>query len=216
MADDVGRIAHGHGHGNPRPHRGDWTGVDCPYCRTVLSAALDGEATADERDGALAHLVSCPLCQAYRDQLEGLHRLVRLRPADPVPDLTAAIVARARPPQPGPRHWVRWALVVVASAQLILALPDLVLGEDGGVTLHVARHAGSLMAAMAVGLIYVAWRPQRAFGVLPIASALAACMVVTAVLDSADGEVHALGEVHHVLEVAGLVLVWTLAGRPWP
>jgi predicted anti-sigma-YlaC factor YlaD len=141
---------------------------------------------------------------------------VRLRPAEPVPDLTDAIVARARPPRPGPHQGVRWALVAVALGQLVLALPDLVLGEDGGVTLHVARHAGSLMAAMAVGLIYVAWRPERAFGLLPIASALAACMVVTAVLDSADGEAHALGELHHLLEVAGLVLVWLLAGRPRP
>jgi predicted anti-sigma-YlaC factor YlaD len=71
-----------------------------------------------------------------------------------------------------------------------------------------------MSAALAVGLVYAAWRPVRAFGLLPITGALAACMVVTAALDLAGGRAGALGEAHHVLDLAGLVLLWVLAGAP--
>jgi predicted anti-sigma-YlaC factor YlaD len=73
-----------------------------------------------------------------------------------------------------------------------------------------------MSVALAVGLVYAAWRPVRAFGLLPIAGALAACMVVAAAFDLADGRTAVLGEAHHVLDVAGLLLLWLLAGAPRP
>lgn len=69
---------------------------------------------------------------------------------------------------------------------------------------------------MALGLLYVAWRPRRAAGILPIVAALAATMLLGAIIDVAGGRTSALTEGHHLTELAGLVLVWVVAGRPRP
>jgi hypothetical protein len=103
---------------------------------------------------------------------------------------------------------------VVALTQLVVALPAL-LGHDTGTTVHLARHIGALTAALAIGYLYAAWRPIRAFGLLPIAAALAATMLFTASLDVIQGRVGVAGEASHVLDFAALVLLWMLAGRPW-
>jgi predicted anti-sigma-YlaC factor YlaD len=161
-------------------------------------------------------MTTCAPCGRYHADLVQLQRIVRLRPADPVPDQTAAILVRARPPAGGRMAWVRYGLAVVALTQLVLALPELVFGLDAGTPAHLARHAGSLGTALAIGLLYAAWRPERAVGLLPIAAALAACMVVTAVADIVDGRAQALGEGTHVLELVGLALLWVLAGAPRP
>lgn len=184
--------------------------------RDLASARLDGDASPAELVALDAHLAGCAHCRAYALRVDGLNRALRVRPAEPVPDLSATIVARAHPPTPGRGEWVRWALVVVAATQLALALPSLVFGDDAGAPVHVARHVGSLSVALAVGLLYAAWRPERAYGLVPVALALAACTAVTAVLDVVDGSARALGEAHHLLEVTALVLLWRLAGAPRP
>ena len=190
--------------------------VDCQPFRDALSARLDGELSALELMSLDAHLATCPDCRAHEGALDVLHRRLRVRIADPVPDLSARIVAKAHPPQPGRGEWVRWALLTVALIELVLAVPALLLGDDAGASTHVARHLGSLTVAMAVGLAYVAWRPVRAYGLLPVAVALAAAMVTTALIDISDGNVRAVTESSHVLQIAGLWLLWRLAGRPRP
>jgi hypothetical protein len=136
-----------------------------------------------------------------------------VRSAPPVPDLTTTILARAHPPSLGRGEWTRTALTVVALTQLVLAVPAL-LGHDTGATVHLARHIGALTAALSIGYLYAAWRPIRAFGLLPMAVAVAATMLFTAVLDVVQGRVALAGETTHVLDVAALVLLWMLAGRP--
>jgi predicted anti-sigma-YlaC factor YlaD len=190
--------------------------VECTRCRELLSDLLDGRADAESAGAAEVHVATCAACRRHREELVALQRLVRLRPAAAVPDQTAVILARARPPLSGRFEWIRYALVAVALTQLMFALPGLVLGEDAGVPAHLARHAGSLGAALAIGMLYVAWRPERAIGLLPIAAALAACMAVTAVADIVTGRAGALGEGAHVLELVGLALVWAIAGAPRP
>ena len=160
----------------------------------------------------------CGACAAWSDELTTLHRMVRVREAEAVPDLTAAILGTA--PRPGaPRHRpaevispARWALFVVALTQLVLAAPALLLGEDAGATVHVARELGSFDVALAVGLLVAAWQPARAWGLLPVIAALGLVMAGTAVLDVVRGTASGFGEAHHVLDLAGLVAA--LAGRP--
>lgn len=190
--------------------------MDCNAFRELMSARLDGECGDADSEALARHLAGCAACRAFDAELTALHRAVRVRAAEPVPDLSAAILARAHPPQPGRFEWVRWALLIVALTELALALPGLVLGEDTGATVHVARHIGSLSIAMAVGMAYAAWHPERAYGFLPVGAALAACTLVTAVLDVADGRAGAFGESHHVLELLALGLLWKLAGSPRP
>jgi predicted anti-sigma-YlaC factor YlaD len=181
-----------------------------------MSDALDDLVDGDDQGAVEDHLGTCAACRQYRDDVADLHRWVRLRPAEDVPDLSERILARAHPPRRGRRDWICYSLLAVGLTELTLALPALVMGDDAGAPIHVARHVGSMSVALAVGLVYAAWRPVRAFGLLPIAAALAVCMVVTAALDLAGGRVAALGEAHHVLDVAGLLLLWLLAGAPRP
>jgi predicted anti-sigma-YlaC factor YlaD len=189
--------------------------VDCNRALELISAALDGELSDLESDALGAHLCGCVECSHRADQMAGLHRLVRLRAAESVPDLSERILATANPPHPGHGEWIRYSLLTVALTQFVLAMPSL-FGTAPGATVHVDRHLGSLAVAFALGLMYAAWRPVRAFGLLPLAGALAASITVTSILDVAQGRVHALGEAHHVLDVVGLVLLWALAGAPRP
>ncbi len=91
--------------------------------------------------------------------------------------------------------------------------PDLtlVLGDDAGASVHVARELGSFHLSLAVGFLVVAWRPGRAAGLLPVVAVLAACLTVTGVVDVAAGRTPVVTETHHLLDLLGLGLVWLLA-----
>jgi len=68
--------------------------------------------------------------------------------------------------------------------------------------------------ALAVGLLYAAWWPLRAFGLLPLVVALLATTLLGAVLDTTDGSRAALDEAVHLIELIGLVSLWMVAGSP--
>lgn len=189
--------------------------MDCEQTRLVLSAQLDQEASPTEAAAANAHLGRCPGCREWWADIGRLNRVLRVRVAEPTPDIATPVLARVHPPRTGRGQWVRIALAVVAATELVLAAPGLILG-DGAAAVHDARHLGSFGAAVSIGLLYVAWRPARAFGILPIVTALAFTMLVSVIVDLVHGRVSTIGEAHHVLEFGGLILVWMLAGRPAP
>jgi predicted anti-sigma-YlaC factor YlaD len=202
--------------------------MDCQHTREAISARLDGEDAGPDAARLDQHVAGCATCAAWAADLDVLHRLVRVRAAEPVPDLTAAILGAAPRSQPAladrvgerPSWWrpfteristVRWALFAIALTQLVLAGPALLLGEDAGATVHVARELGSFDVALAVGLLVAAWQPARAWGLLPVAGALALVLGLTAVLDVVDGTASGFGEAHHVLDLAGVALLWLVA-----
>ena len=190
--------------------------MQCDLFREALSARLDGEAPGIDETTIDDHLGSCDACAAWSDELSTLHRMVRVREAEMVPDLSAAILGTAPAPvRRSPLGEVispaRWALFVVALTQLVLAAPALLLGEDAGATVHVARELGSFDVALAVGLLVAAWQPARAWGLLPVIAALGLVMAGTAVVDVVRGTASGFGEAHHVLDLAGLVLLWLVA-----
>lgn len=187
----------------------------CEQAREVLSAQLDDEASEEEIDVAQSHLARCRGCAAWLIQVSLVSRSLRVRSAESVPDLASAVLATANVQSRRRRGWARYALAVVALTELAGALPGL-LGIQGTGSIHDGRHLGSFGSAVAVGLLYVAWRPSRAFGILPIVTALAATMLVAATVDVAAGRASGLGEAHHTVELAGLWLVWLLAGHPLP
>jgi predicted anti-sigma-YlaC factor YlaD len=163
-------------------------------------------------------LLQCAECRAFERSAAALHRSLRVRPAEPVPDLTAAIMAQvpARPSASAgaaPREWPRYALLAVALTQLIVAVPKLVEAA-GGSSGHVTRELSAWDIALGIGLLLAAWQPRRAAGLLPFAAALAAALAATAVLDVAAGRVPVAGEAHHVLDIAGLIVLWVLARTP--
>jgi predicted anti-sigma-YlaC factor YlaD len=207
--------------GNRGARRDDHPGMKCAAFRDALSARLDGEDPGLVTEALDAHLARCPACTAWSDELAVLHRMVRVRAAEPVPDLTGEIIEAFVPAARRRSVWqrvpgevisgARWALFAVALTQLVLAVPALVLGEDSGATVHVARELGAFDVALAVGLLVAAWQPLRSWGLLPVAAALALVMGGTAVLDLVDGRTDTVAEAHHLLDVAGVLLLWLVA-----
>jgi predicted anti-sigma-YlaC factor YlaD len=190
------------------------TSVNCELARDLLSAAADGELLAKERGTLDAHVEQCPACRLRAQQIARLDRGVRIRPAEPVPDLVASVTARARPARLGRGGWIRPALAWVSIVILVRSAPALVLGETGGANTHVARHVGAFGVALAIGLAYAAWRPHRAFGLLPFTAALVGTVLLSALFDVLDGDRSALAESTHIGELIGLTLLWMLAGSP--
>lgn len=194
--------------------------MNCDQAREILSAATDGEAHLDERRAMHDHVDACPSCTAFAAGVGAVDRLVRIRPAEPVPDLVTKVTARTRPAQLGRGGWLRPALAWLAAVIGLQHLPALVLGNTGGMETHMARHLGAFGVALAIGFAYVAWKPHRAFGLLPLAAALVATMLVSTVFDVLDGGRSALAESAHLTELAAVALLWMIAGSPgwdgWP
>lgn len=190
----------------------------CDDCREAISARLDDEALPPGTVGASvdAHLDGCRACTAWAAEAALLHRTLRVRTAPAVPDRTDAILAavpltaRPRPVREG----IRYALLAVGLTQLVLAVPALFLADDAAAPVHVAREMGAFELALAVGLLSAAWRPRLATGLLPFAAALAGATAVTAGVDLLQGAAVAVTEAHHLLDLAGVALLWFLQTRP--
>ncbi|HVX19197.1 MAG TPA: hypothetical protein VHA73_14295 [Acidimicrobiales bacterium] len=159
---------------------------------------------------------------------EALHRRIRVRGAEPVPDRTAELLAVTAPLAPradrnGARtaqrsqSWARYGLLWVALVQLVLAVPALFLGADHGASLHVAHEIGAWDAALAIAMLTVAFQPRRAAGLLPFVGSLTVVLLLTAAIDVAGGHTPVVGETGHLLTLAGVVLLWIVArSRPDP
>ncbi len=195
----------------------------CHDSRTAISARLDGEEPGCPDSELRAHLQSCEGCRAFAAGAEELHRSVRLNPAVPMPDLTPTIlhaigedVGRDLDQGTGAAEralGLRICLALIGVLQIAIAIPALILGDDAGLPVHTAHHIGSFTAALAVGFLFVAWRPERASGLLPVATALVAFVIGTTVVDVITGRTAAFGETGHVTEIVGVLITWMLT-RP--
>jgi predicted anti-sigma-YlaC factor YlaD len=203
-------------YGNSTAHSVHYLGVDCDACREAISALLDNEDPGVDLTLVEAHLASCAACRADAARATRLQRWLRRGPAEPVPDLTSALLARVGQTEPGPRQAVqrelRIGLAVLAGLVAALALPA--PWDDAGAPTHLARELGAFQVALAVGLLLVAWQPQRRAQLLPVVAVLSVCPAVIAVLDVAARRSPASAEAHHLLQLAGLGLVWLLAHPP--
>ena len=188
--------------------------IVCDDAYVLLSAATDDEATRHERLTLDLHLDGCAACTSYAERLATVDRRVRLRPAESVPDLVMAVTSRVRPAVLGRGGWMRPGLAWVAVVLFAQNVVPLVLGETEGAETHLARHLGAFGVALAIGFAYVAWRPHRAFGMLPFVGALVVTMLASTGFDLADGDRSALAETAHLAELAGLALLWMIAGSP--
>jgi predicted anti-sigma-YlaC factor YlaD len=187
--------------------------MHCSLSRELVSAGLDGELAADERLLLTRHLDTCAECRRYAARATDVHRALRVQPAPPVPDLTAAVLARAGDAPPARRSAIGWraGLAAVALLQLLLAAPALIQHPDATAEQQAIHHLDAFTVAFAVGLLVVAWQPWRVRGVLPIATTLAGVMLFTVVLDVHNDHSIGMPLTAHGLELAGLVLAWGLA-----
>lgn len=188
--------------------------MTCDVARALVSADADDELRSGDRLRLAAHLDGCADCDAYADRVARLTRQVRLRRVVAQPDFVERVLVRSRPPRLGRGGWMRPALAWCGIVLAGQSVRPLLLGELAGAPTHLARHVGASALALAVGLLYAAWRPHRAYGLLPLAVALFATTVFGAVLDTVTGHREAHAEVVHLAELVGLVLLWLVAGSP--
>ena len=209
--------------------------MECERVQAAISARLDGERPGLSDDVVADHLRRCVACRTYAAAVEA-----HVRPGGPVPvptdgidgvdgtagtdavertadDVRARVVGAAGEIDRSGVWWVLRALLfLVACGYLITAVPELLFSSDPHHG-HLAHHLGAFEAAYGVGLIFVAARPAKARAMVPFTATLAVGMGVMAVVDIYRGEAFPLSELSHVLEIAGLVLVWMLATRRgWP
>lgn len=190
------------------------TSLECVEARELISAAVDDELPRADRQLLDEHLEGCALCRGYAERVSTLTRSVRLRAVEPLADLTPRVLDRARPPRLGRGGWLRPALAWVAVVTAAQSAQPLVFGDAAGATTHIARHLGAFGLALSFGMAYAAWRPHRAFGMLPFAAALVATTLLSAVFDMTDQASTPLAEMVHLTELVGLVLLWMIAGSP--
>lgn len=188
--------------------------MNCGDARIEISARLDGESTAPALEALGRHLDGCPACRAYAAEVASVHRSVRLRAAEPVPDdLTAGVLAAIGDDDGASRvRGLRWGLAVIGCIQVLVAMPALLLGDDANLPAHTARHLGSFAVALGIGFLVAAWQPRRVGGILPLTAVLVACLVLSSAIDVAAGDAAFGSEVGgHATEMVGLGLLWMLA-----
>ncbi|TWP48512.1 hypothetical protein FKR81_28425 [Lentzea tibetensis] len=191
--------------------------VDCDTCREALSARLDGEPESAPADQVEGHLAECADCRAWQDQAAALTRTLRLRPATPVPDLTAAILDAApviEPPRP--RGWLpRMLLGGVAVAQLTIGLAQILgtgesahSGHSTGVdSSHLFNESTAWNLALGLGLLWTALRPAAASGLLPVVGAFVAVLIPFSASDLLGGAATVSRVTTHALLILGLALL---------
>jgi predicted anti-sigma-YlaC factor YlaD len=182
----------------------------CGVMRDLISARADGELSPELDVIVDAHVADCVGCA---DFAEGAHRVrrltgIRVEAPAPVDEVLDAVAV----PDMGKGAWVRIALGAVGLTLLLRGLVLIVTGDLDGAGAHVARHLGAFGAALAIGLVYAAWRPERALGLMPLAGVLGLLLASTAVIDVVTRRSNALSEATHLVEVVGIVLLWMLSG----
>ncbi len=190
----------------------DFENMDCARAHELISAELDGETSAAESAALEEHLRDCANCAEWKVDSERLRRRLLVRPAESIPDQASLVMRAVAVPDLGNGEWIRYSLFVVAMTLLILDLPLLLTGSDTDGAEHLGRHLGAFSAALALALLYVAWRPERAIGLLPMGAVLAITLVVTAVIDIGLGRSAMISESYHLIELVGLALLWVISG----
>ena len=183
--------------------------MECSQCHDAVSARFDGEEPGVPDHLVDRHLARCAACRRWAADLFRLGPALRVTPAEPVPDLTAPILARAAADRrraaasPGP---ARVALALVGLAQVVLALPGL-LGDASGASVHVAREHGAWELALAAGLLVAAFRPARTTGLVPVLAVLTATLLGSTALDVVAGHTTVVAESGHLLPLTGLAML---------
>jgi predicted anti-sigma-YlaC factor YlaD len=197
--------------------------MSCSPFREAVSARLDGEPLGLPARELDDHLAGCAACSDWADAAALVTRRVRLAAAPPVPDMTAAVLAALPGELPGMAAAarsrllgtaLRLALLTVGVAQATLAWPVLAWGTGAmSAPVHMAHETGAWNLAVGAAFLAVATAPRLAAGALPFLGTFAVLLVPVTVADLVAGHVHGERAVAHLLLLAGVALVGTVAWR---
>jgi predicted anti-sigma-YlaC factor YlaD len=185
--------------------------MECDDCREAVSARLDGEPEPVPAARTDRHLAGCAECRDWRRRAAAQARALRVRPAPPVPDLTARVLATAWRPPGRQRRW-RVALAVVAAVQVVLGVAQLAgwhagMLSGGGMSTHLFDESTAWNLALGVGMAWVAWRSRAALGLLPVFGGFLLLLTGFCVRDAMAGEVTGVRLAEHGLLVIGFSLM---------
>ncbi len=178
--------------------------MECETARFEISEAIDdGRPVAAE---AKAHLAGCVACRRWQEAAHQLRRAT-LRP---VAEDEGTTVAVSRLPERFASHrWVRFALVWAALLLIVWNLVDM-FSAGSGPAIHLERHQAAFDVALGLAFLFVAWRPDRAYGMVPFAATFTLALSVSAIIDLVNGASTLLKESAHLIELIGLGLLWVL------
>lgn len=192
----------------------DYIDMECEQAREAISAQMDNEEPGLAPGALEQHVTGCAGCAAWHASLSSFAH--RAGPALGEPGeavfpavLEALVMERAGQGERSARRALRpWrvALGAIAVGHVVLVVSSLNVGH-----VHDGRELGSWHLALAVGFLFAAIRPSRAWGMLPIAGALAVGMILTSGLDLLEGRALTAGELTHVIDLLGLGCLWVLA-----
>jgi predicted anti-sigma-YlaC factor YlaD len=200
--------------------------VGCDECREAISAELDGEVSPAEPAAMAAHLGRCAGCRSFAERAAYVTRLSRIRAAEPVPDLVAAVLAAAPTVRRRCTAAVpRLLLGGVGLGQFALAVGGVIgtsgTAHHGGVDLgsiefagasavHLSNESSAWNLALAVGFLWVTIGSTRVSGLVPVVGAFVAVLTALSALDVVDGRVDPARLLTHGLVVIGFVLLLVL------
>lgn len=168
---------------------------DCEQYEELISAGIDGELLPDEQRRLQRHLDSCSSCRAFASSVGAM--------------------SVQKPPRFQRNRWLRATLFATGIALLVGHLPD-VVDPAAGADVHVARHQAAFVVGLGIVFVYVAVRPDRAYGLLPVTVVLGAVLVVAVAIDVAAGNTELVLERSHVLELVGMALAGWLGWEVGP
>jgi predicted anti-sigma-YlaC factor YlaD len=168
--------------------------MECDEVRAEISAAIDeGSPVSDQGNG---HLDGCDACRSWRERAHELRR-VTLRPVAEraVPDLEVSEL-------PDRFNLYRWIRIALGWGGVLLVGWNIIamFAPGSGGAIHLERHQAAFGVALGLAFVFVAWRPDRAYGMVPFAAAFSFALGLSAIIDL----------------VIGLALLWVLGAAAGP
>jgi predicted anti-sigma-YlaC factor YlaD len=187
--------------------------VTCERWREAISARADGELFDIDERLVDAHLRRCPACHDFAATVSVT---ATPRPVSPPPpgDLTRRVSRAAIADDRASAPTMLRALLAVVAVEIIVVSVPALLGDEQATSTHAARHIGAFAVAYGVGLLVVVARPARARTMLPVAAVLAGALLITSVVDLAQGRIPLVAEAAHLPELVSVVLIWLIAVPP--
>lgn len=158
------------------------------------------------------HVAACPACRQWR---EGAHQLRRATLHSVAESETDQIGVPRLPRRFALHRWIRFALAWAGVLLIVWNIVEM-FSTGSGSAVHLDRHQAAFDVALGLAFLFVAWRPDRAYGMVPFAVTFTLALSVSAVIDVINGESTLLRESAHSIEILGLVLLWVLGAAVGP
>lgn len=112
----------------------------------------------------------------------------------------------------------RWLRLALAWIGILLVGWNAVtmVAAGSGVAVHLERHQAAFSVALGIAFLFVAWRPDRAYGMVPFAATFTAALSLAAIIDLIHGTSTLPRESRHLVELAGLAVLWVLGAAAGP